>query len=260
MLIYPFVSHPLYLFSHQHLLVSIFPIHHRYLFPTPKLITTNLIIHINPMARKSNKSPSSHNTNQPESPNPTMSWTATNLLDTRDSHQSEMKNEKLEEIRLLFPPSANIVIPDSNVRADFYQKDWVCFYYYPFDIGLSFPFSPFIVDVLNALKVSPGQLMPFAWRTLACLDAIEAKHELGINVEVVKHSYGLKKFSNCRVGFVNRNSEDPLVLNNETVNDRNWKKSYFFVNKRSLGNVGDYLLDRWAQSGSHSSLLQYFSI
>ncbi|KAL8125783.1 hypothetical protein AgCh_013169 [Apium graveolens] len=85
--------------------------------------------------------------------------------------------------------------------------------------------------------------MSFAWRTLACLDAIEAKHQLGINIEAVKHSYGLKKFNGCRVDFMNRNTEEPLILNNETVNDRNWKKSYFFFNKKSLGSVGDYLLD-----------------
>lgn len=92
--------------------------------------------------------------------------------------------------------------------------------------------------------------MPFAWRTLVCLDAIEEKHHLDINVEVVKNSYGLKKFSGCGVGFVNQNTEDSLILNNEMVNDRNWKKSYFFVDKTTLGGVGDYLLDPWTHSGN----------
>lgn len=62
--------------------------------------------------------------------------------------------------------------------------------------------------------------MPFAWRTLACLDAIESKHGLKIDMDVVKHSYSLKKFSGCRFGFVNKKWDDPLILNNETVNDR----------------------------------------
>lgn len=178
-----------------------------------------------------------------------MNWTVTNLHDAHDSHKSNMKPEKVEEVKLLFRSSVNAIIPDSSVRADSYRKDWVCFYYYPFDILLTFPFSPFIVDVLKTLNVIPGQLMPFAWRTLACLDAIEEKHHLEINVEVVKYSYGLKKFSGCRIGFLNRNTEDPLILNNETANDRNRKKSYFFVEKKTLDGNCDYLLGHWNQTG-----------
>lgn len=38
-------------------------------------------------------------------------------------------------------------------RADSYKKGWVCFYYYPFDIGLTFPFSQLIADVLKTMNV-----------------------------------------------------------------------------------------------------------
>lgn len=106
-----------------------------------------------------------------------------------------------------------------------------------------------MADVLKTLNVSPVKLMPFAGRTLACLDAIKEKHHLGISVEVVKYCYGLKEFNGCRIGFINQNTEDPLILNNEIVNDRNWKQSYFFVDKKSLDGTADYLLDRWTQSG-----------
>lgn len=63
------------------------------------------------------------------------------------------------------------------------------------------------------------------------MDAIEEKHQFNINVEVVKHSYSLKKFDGCIIWFVNKNIEDPLILNNDTVNDRNWKKFYFLLKK-----------------------------
>lgn len=125
------------------------------------------------MTKKITKSPSSRNTDNLEAPINTMTWIATNLLDSRDSHQSDMKMEKLEEAKLLFRSAVDKVVPDSSVHTDSFRKNWVCFYYYLFDIGLTFPFSPLIADVLKTLNVSPGQLMPFAWRTLACLDAIE---------------------------------------------------------------------------------------
>lgn len=173
------------------------------------------------MAKKNTKNSNSVNTDNLDSSNQNMSWSVTNLLDSRDSHQSDMKIEKLDEAKLLFRSTIDAIVPNSSIRADSYRNNWVCFYYYPFDIGLTFPFSSLVVDVLRTLKVSHGQLMPFAGRILACLDAIEKKHNRKINVEVVKQSYSLKKFSGCRVGFLNKNTEEPLILNNETVNDRN---------------------------------------
>ncbi|KAL8091346.1 hypothetical protein AgCh_033814 [Apium graveolens] len=64
-------------------------------------------------------------------------------------------------------------------------------------------------------------------------------------IGVVKHSYSLKKFSNFRFGFTNKDTEDPLILNNETVNDINWKKDYVFAEKKMLGEDADYLLEYW---------------
>lgn len=195
------------------------------------------------------KNSGSRNTDSFEAPVETMDWIATNLLNSRDSHHTDMKVEKLEEVKLLFRSHVDVVVPDPFVRANSYRKNWVCFYYYPYDIGLTFPFFPFIADVLKTLNISPGQHMPFAWRTLVFLDSIEEKHQFNINVEVVKHSYSLKKFSGCRIEFVNKNTEDPLILNNETVNDTNWKKFYFFVDNNSLGDNMDHLLDRWNNAG-----------
>ena len=131
------------------------------------------------------------------------------------------------------------------LEADWFKQGWVCFYYYPFDIGMAFPFSDLVCEVLRAMKVSPGQLMSSAWRTLACLDAVESKHNLGIDVAVVKHCFTLKKFNNCRFGFVNKRKDEPLILNNDTINDRGWKNEFFFAEIASLGEDVDYALDRW---------------
>lgn len=44
---------------------------------------------------------------------------------------------------------------------------------------------------------------------------------------------------------MNKNKDDPLIINNETVNDKNMKKYYFFFDKKRLGDDSDYLVDRW---------------
>ena len=100
------------------------------------------------------------------------------------------------------------------------------------------------------MRISPGQLMPFAWRILACLEAIEKKHNLGINVDVLKCCYGTKKFYGCRFGFTNKRGDEPLILNAEGVNDRQWKDSFCYVEKSSLGEAGSYFFDRWNSTGN----------
>lgn len=112
------------------------------------------------MAKKNPKSSSSRNTDQTENTHVTSEWMPTNLLDPRDSNLSTMKSEKLEEVKLLFDGNVDAVIPHSSERADWFRPNWVCFYYYPFDIGMTFPFSKLVSDVLDFLNISPGQLMP----------------------------------------------------------------------------------------------------
>lgn len=43
---------------------------------------------------------------------------------------------------------------------------------------------------------------------------------------------------------MNKKKDDPLILKNDIVNDRGWKKDYFFVDKSSLGGDAAYLQDR----------------
>lgn len=110
-----------------------------------------------------------------------------------------MTAEKLSEATMLFDSDIIAVVPESPVEADWSRKGWTCFNYYPFELGMVYPFSRLDNDVLASLNIAHGQLMPSAWRTLACLDAIENKHHLGINFDVIKCCFNPKKYA-CRVG------------------------------------------------------------
>lgn len=198
------------------------------------------------MAKKSNQTPSSRDT-ATKSPSKVVSpWVATNLIETGDSKESFMTAEKLEDAKRFFEGEIEAVIPPLNDRADGFRPGWVCFYFYPFDIGMTFPFSGLVQELLEDMKISPGQLMPFAWRVLTCLDAVEAKHKLGIDVNVIKCCYSLKRHFGCRFGFTTKKA---LILNVESANDRNWKKDYFFARRDSLGDGGVHLLERWDSKG-----------
>lgn len=77
-----------------------------------------------------------------------------------------MKPEIVEEAKMLMGDNVVAVLPQNDQRADWYCSEWVCLYYYPFDVGLILPFHKLAMDVLDALQISPGQLMPFAWRAI----------------------------------------------------------------------------------------------
>ena len=170
-----------------------------------------------------------------------------------------MTEDRLSEVLMLFQENTQVIIPDESIGADWHKEGWICFYYYPFELGVRFPFSELVKNTLTDLHVSPGQLMPSAWRVLACLDAVESKHGLGINVEVLKRNYFIKKFNGCRFGLSSRKKDDPLIFNLDIVNDRGWKNDFFFVAKDTLPGSTDFLLDRWHADGNYSFyILLYF--
>lgn len=74
-----------------------------------------------------------------------------------------------------------------------------------------------------------------------------------IDVDVVKYSYDIKKFSSCRFRFVNKNKDDPLFVNNETIDDRGWKGEYFFAEKSTQEDDVEHLLEKWNTEGNRLS-------
>ncbi|KAL6495300.1 hypothetical protein OROGR_030726 [Orobanche gracilis] len=153
-----------------------------------------------------------------------------------------MTDEKLNEVLLLFQNGTQAIILSDNIGADWFRINWIIFTIYPFELGIRFPSSKLIEDTLTALHVSPRQLMPSAWRVLACLDAVESKHDLGIGVDVVKCCYSIKKFNGYRYGLSSKKKDDPLIHNLDVMNDRGWKVGFFFVDKDTLSGHTNYLI------------------
>ena len=201
------------------------------------------------MAKKASQSSAAQNASTQNTSAESL-WVATNLIEPRDNNVSLIKKSTLNVIKSRLGQGVVVATPKSNDRADSFREGWVCLYYYPFDISIPFPFSDVIKDVLICMRVSPGKLMPFAWRTLACLEAIENKHHLGINADVVKCCYKIKKFYGVRFGFSHRRKSMPLILNVEGVNDRYWKESFCYVEKSTLGEESSYFLERWNSVGT----------
>lgn len=66
-----------------------------------------------------------------------------------------MKPKTLEEAKMLMGNDANVVLPQSDQRADWYQPGWIYFCYYPFEVRFTLPYPNLANDVLNSLRIAP---------------------------------------------------------------------------------------------------------
>ncbi|KAJ0922584.1 hypothetical protein HanPSC8_Chr05g0205601 [Helianthus annuus] len=144
-------------------------------------------------------------------------------------------------------PAGTIFRPfDREVRLDFCSDEWVCFFAYPFSIGLQYPFSPFISRFFELTGLSFAQTMPMVWRVLATLERIKARHMPDLCIEDLPMAYRLRSHGSSRFLLFSI-SKDPLILK-ATKNEDKWRRKFFFVKKDSIDRGFD-LPKRWLISG-----------
>ncbi|MFS7917323.1 hypothetical protein Hanom_Chr03g00187661 [Helianthus anomalus] len=109
-------------------------------------------------------------------------------------------------------PARSIIRPfEREVQSDFYSDEWVCFFSYPFSIGLQYPFPDFIYRFFELTGLSYAQTMPMVWCVLVTLDQIKARHMPDLCMEDLPIAYRLRSHgSNRFLAF--STSKDPLIL------------------------------------------------
>ena len=73
--------------------------------------------------------------------------------------------------RFQFPKRVRVRRPRKEERAYHFSPGEVCFYEATFLHGLRLPIHPFILELLNHFKITPGQLMPNSWKiVINCME------------------------------------------------------------------------------------------
>lgn len=49
--------------------------------------------------------------------------------------------------------------------------------------------------------------------------------------------------------LINKKEDEPLILNNKTVNDKGWRSEFFFVEIVTLENSSGFHSNRWVVEG-----------
>ncbi|KAJ0715061.1 hypothetical protein HanPI659440_Chr13g0496771 [Helianthus annuus] len=171
-----------------------------------------------------------------------------NLLKEPSREVCSFDNADIAALRAsgAFPPGTIFRPFDREVRSDFCSDEWVCFFAYPFSIGLQYPFSPFISRFFELTGLSFAQTMPMVWRVLVTLEQIKARHMPDLCIEDLPMAYRLRSHGSSRFLLFSI-SKDPLILK-ATKNEDKWTRKFFFVKRDSIDRGFD-LPKRWLTCG-----------
>ena len=97
--------------------------------------------------------------------------------------------------RFQFPDETRARLPRKGEKAYAFAQGEVCFYEAAFLCGIRFPIHPFIMELLNHLNITLGQLMLNSWKTVISCMVIWTTIVDGdmITLNELIHLYSLKE-------------------------------------------------------------------
>uniref|UniRef100_A0A2N9F2G8 Uncharacterized protein n=1 Tax=Fagus sylvatica TaxID=28930 RepID=A0A2N9F2G8_FAGSY len=121
-------------------------------------------------------------------------------------------------------------IPNPNERVCSSKYDDVAFYEVDFNADLRFPLQPFMKELLDCLRLSPGQLAPNAWRTaISCMVLWRICSKGADSLTVDEFLYCYKPYQIAvSPGFwtLNNHQKGMKLVTGLLTSNREWKDDY----------------------------------
>ncbi|GFY81103.1 hypothetical protein Acr_01g0009120 [Actinidia rufa] len=178
------------------------------------------------MTGEINQSPSSPMEGSPkESP----------LIAVHPSVEEKTNIMTLEELNALrdaysFPSGVQVRLPDEGEIITFTRPSEVAFYEAAFPAGLRFPIHPTIKLILQFYNICPAQLVPNAWRSIACSMALWRVYRYSISLTEFRNLFSLNSNPKSDQGWLYFKARNKKVLvGGYPSNVKGWKSKFFFV-------------------------------
>lgn len=167
--------------------------------------------------------------------------------------KSSITLDKLVKIRKKYniPIHIRLHAPSEEVRADWDIPGMVCLYELPFASGFRFPLPRLVTDICHLYCISPGQLMPNAWRVLMALEVLSELRGIDFSLDEVLYAFYLKEGNkdDCRFQLNARLKRCPPLLQQLKDCSKTWKQRFFFVPFNLLGLPSDSHVSRkWSDA------------
>ncbi|GFY99327.1 hypothetical protein Acr_13g0007280 [Actinidia rufa] len=160
----------------------------------------------------------------------------TNLLASIHPSVEEKTNiMTLEELNALketysFPSRVRVRLPEEGDTIISARPSDVAFYEAAFPAGLRFPIHPTIRLILQFYNICPAQLVPNAWKSIACSMAMWRVFKYTLSLFEFRNMFSLKSNPKPDQGwlyFKARNKK--TLLGGYPSNVKGWKSKFFFV-------------------------------
>ena len=146
--------------------------------------------------------------------------------------RSKLTGDDLGKLRYLYkiPKFVEIRALEAHERVDWVVPDWVALYEIVFRDGMRLSIPKLVRDVLDHYEITPGQLMPNAWRILMSLECLSMWHVVICEIDEVLYSYYLKEHDTNKGQYhlIVRKDHVPLITCLRSNNHKQ-KDKYLFV-------------------------------
>ncbi|GFZ14653.1 hypothetical protein Acr_24g0008430 [Actinidia rufa] len=178
------------------------------------------------MTDEINQSPSSPMEGSPEeSP----------LIVVHPSVEEKTNIMTLEELNALrdtysFPSGVQVRLPDEGEIITSTRPGELAFYEAAFPASLRFPIHPTIRLILQFYNICPAQLVPNAWRSIACSMALWRVYRYSISLTEFRNLFSLNSNPKPDQGWLYFKARNKKVLLGGYPNNvKGWKSKFFFV-------------------------------
>ncbi|GFY87393.1 hypothetical protein Acr_05g0010320 [Actinidia rufa] len=141
----------------------------------------------------------------------------------------------LEELNALrdtysFPLGVRIRLPNEGETITSTRSGEVAFYEAAFPAGLRFPLHPTIRLIFQFYNICPAQLVPNAWRSIACSMALWRVYKYTISLFKFRNLFSLNCNPKPDQGWLYFKAKNKKVLlGGYPSNVKGWKSMFFFV-------------------------------
>ncbi|GFZ06795.1 hypothetical protein Acr_18g0009650 [Actinidia rufa] len=141
----------------------------------------------------------------------------------------------LEELNALrktysFPPGVRVRLPDEGETITSARPGEVAFYEAAFPAGLRFPLHSTIRLILQFYNICPAQLIPNAWRSIACSMAMWRVFKYTLSLFEFRNLFSLNSNPKPDLGWLYfKARKKKAMLRGYPSNVKGWKSKFFFV-------------------------------
>ncbi|KAK9750187.1 hypothetical protein RND81_02G179100 [Saponaria officinalis] len=140
------------------------------------------------------------------------------------------------------PKGSEIFVPtQAAITPSWESLGWFCIYEIAFRVGFRIPCPPIFRETIEALGLSPCQLMPSCWKLLYGVSFICQKYDLPLSAQDIINNYYARGYGRGKVIFRIRPNCPHLITNLDSGDDKMWCEKFMFIKKSSLGEDGAFI-------------------